>query len=339
MAQLTRAYPGCLDDLKRLQQVEKVNQELRNRIVSLETIKTDDDECAFWTGMPNFEMFMAVFNWLQYKAKLVTYWRGHKQTKEKVTAAERKLSLDEEFLLVMVRLKVGLMVFDLAKRFGVSTGTVSSICTTWVNLMYVELREWFELPDPHVLKDQKSEAFKNFPTTHMVIDCTEIFCETPEDLKEKKHMYSDYKHHQTFKFLIGMSTHPAIVYVSRMYGGRASDMLITSEASDFIEASRLAGGKVMADRGFTGTYKMTPLGVDFVTPVFKGIDRCQLTAKEVEQSAECSNARIHVERIIQRIKTFHILDGEVRMTMKNMAEQIFCVCAYLTNFQSPILKK
>jgi hypothetical protein len=34
-----------------------------------------------------------------------------------------------------------------------------------------------------------------------------------------------------------------------------------------------------------------------------------------------------VERIIQQIKTFHILDGEIRMTMKNVADQIFFVCA------------
>ena len=56
-------------------------------------------------------------------------------------------------------------------------------------------------------------------------------------------------------------------------------------------------------------------------------------------SAECSSARIHVERIMQRIKVYHILDGDLRLSMRYSAEQIFTVCAYLTNFQNPILKK
>jgi hypothetical protein len=34
-----------------------------------------------------------------------------------------------------------------------------------------------------------------------------------------------------------------------------------------------------------------------------------------------------------------ILDGEVKLSMKDIAEQIFTVCAYLVNFQSPIVKK
>jgi hypothetical protein len=32
------------------------------------------------------------------------------------------------------------------------------------------------------------------------------------------------------------------------------------------------------------------------------------------------------ERAIQRIKTFHILDGEDKLSMKDIAEQIFTVC-------------
>jgi hypothetical protein len=44
---------------------------------------------------------------------------------------------------------------------------------------------------------------------------------------------------------------------------------------------------------------------------------------------------IHVERAIQRIKIFHILEGEVKLSMKDVAEQIFTVCAYLVNCQKP----
>ena len=52
-----------------------------------------------------------------------------------------------------------------------------------------------------------------------------------------------------------------------------------------------------------------------------------------------AEARIQVEGAIQQVKTFHILDNEVRLCMAHLAEQIFTVCSYLINFQSPILQQ
>ena len=72
---------------------------------------------------------------------------------------------------------------------------------------------------------------------------------------------------------------------------------------------------------------------------FKGTERTQLTSSKTIRSENISEVRIHVERAIQRIKTFHILYGEDKLCMKDIAEQIFTVCAYLVNFQSPIVKK
>ena len=155
----------------------------------------------------------------------------------------------DEFFLTMVRLKVGLMTKDSAQRFQVSKSTVSSVFTTWIYFMYFELKNLFRLPHPDILKAHKSESFHNFPEAHLIVVCTEIFTETPSDLLQRKHLYSDYKHHDTLKFLVGISAHPAVVFVSRMYGGRASDMLITFEAADLIRTSRelLVYGDIILD--------------------------------------------------------------------------------------------
>ena len=73
------------------------------------------------------------------------YWKGDigmpQIFSEKKRGPERKLPLIEEFFLTMVRLKVGLLVEDLAVRFSISVGSVSSIFNSWVNLMYVDLKE------------------------------------------------------------------------------------------------------------------------------------------------------------------------------------------------------
>jgi len=62
-----------------------------------------------------------------------------------------------------------------------------------------------------------------------------------------------------------------------------------------------------------------------------------MTATECSQSEDVAKARIHIERVIQRIRTFHILGTVVRLNMSDIIEELFTVCAYLTNFQSPII--
>jgi hypothetical protein len=65
-----------------------------------------------------------------------------------------------------------------------------------------------------------------------------------------------------------------------------------------------------------------------------------LTHRKYSYTRELPDAIISCNcHAIQRIKTFHILDGEVKLSMKDIAEQIFIVCAYLVNLQSPIVKR
>ena len=49
--------------------------------------------------------------------------------------------------------------------------------------------------------------------------------------------------------------------------------------------------------------------------------------------------RIHVERLIGRIKYYHILDGNLPPSLHYLAEDTILTCAYLTLFQSPIIAK
>ena len=68
------------------------------------------------------------------------------------------------------------------------------------------------------------EGFEKYPQTQIVIiNCTEWFTQRPSSLKAQKQIYSNYKHHPTFKFLMGLSPNGAIIFVSRAWGGRASD--------------------------------------------------------------------------------------------------------------------
>jgi len=99
-----------------------------------------------------------------------------------------------------------------------------------------------------------------------------------------------------------------------------------------------SGSEVMADHGFTVTQELKRLGVKTIIPDFKGRGRPQLTASKCSRSEDIAKARIHIERIIQRIRTFHMLASVVRLNMCDVVEKLFTVCAYLTNFQTPIIR-
>ena len=191
---------------------------------------------------------MCIFDHLLPKAKKMQYWRGTKQTDQETLSRydaaisanfthayarpgpSRKLRLEQELLLVMMRLRVGLMVHDLAFRFQISTSTVSSIFSTWIRLMRLELAHLIIWPSKQVTRAHLPKCFqKHYPKVRCIIDCTEVFIETPSSLEIQALCWSDYKHHTTIKFLVCITPTGMISHVSLCYGGRASDKFIVEK--------------------------------------------------------------------------------------------------------------
>ena len=65
--------------------------------------------------------------------------------------------------------------------------------------------------------------------------------------------------------------------------------------------------------------------------------RDQLTGEDVILSQQVASERIHVERMIPRLKCFTILDTIVPDNMFGSINEIVTVCAMLCNLQDPII--
>ena len=80
--------------------------------------------------------------------------------------------------------------------------------------------------------------------------------------------YSSYKNHNTYKALVGISPGGAITFVSKLYLGSISDLMLTKK-SGLLELLE-KGDSVMADRGFNiqDIDDLTPLGVKLNIPPF-----------------------------------------------------------------------
>lgn len=121
--------------------------------------------------------------------------------------------------------------------------------------------------------------------------------------------------------------------MSDLWGGRVSDKQITRESG--VLGLLQVGDNVMVDRGFD-IYAIVPASITVNMPPFLA-GRDQMTAAETEETMSIASVRIHVERAIGRIKTYHILDGTFPNTLSPYATQIATVCGFLTNFLPPLL--
>ena len=118
------------------------------------------------------------------------YWKGLSNTsgdlsspKEPENVNLRFLTLEQEFLLTMMRSRLGLLAGDLANRFKVSNSLVSSVFTTWVRLMSLELRWLINYPNCNIIRrNLPSMLRKYYPNCCVIIDCLQLFIETPSSL-------------------------------------------------------------------------------------------------------------------------------------------------------------
>lgn len=117
-----------------------------------------------------------------------------------------KISLLEQFILVLMKLRLNLRQRDLAYRFGISKESVGRYIEKFVNVMFVRLPDSLLLwPDREALIKTMPLSFKEeFPNCISIIDCFEVKSEIPGDLKDKASCYSRYKSSHTTKFLIGV---------------------------------------------------------------------------------------------------------------------------------------
>ena len=82
----------------------------------------------------------------------------------------------------------------------------------------------------------------------VIIDCFEIFIERLSSLIARAMTWSNYKHHNTLKFLIGITPQGVISFICKAWGGRVSDKHVTENSG--ILRKLLPGDIVLADRGF-----------------------------------------------------------------------------------------
>lgn len=194
-----------------------------------------------------------------------------------------KLSTADQLLMCLMRLRLGLLYGHLARIFEVSVSTVGNIVKTMMVLLKKVMKlvvVWLSRPQ---IQNSLPQSFieNGFGKTTCIVDCTEVFLQRPTKLMARAQTYSAYKGHNTIKFLTVIAPNGLLMFVSKAYGGRASDKFITADSG--VQDYFFPGDEIMADRGFSLDRDLEVLGVKLNVPAFtKGISH--KTARQMLKS-------------------------------------------------------
>lgn len=286
---------------------------------------TDDAGIHFFTGLENYLKFKFVLNTLGPAAYCLNY----------IYHNVGNISVENQFFLVLMKLRRATTNFELSRIFSISESTVSNIFLTWINFMNVQWKELDLWPPQELVRYFAPSGFKQtFPSTRVIIDGTEVPVKRPKNPKSQQATFSVCKNKNTVKVIVGATPGGLVSYVSPAYAGSTSDRQIIERSSLMKDCD--SKDSIMADKGFNVQDLFAPYDVAINIPTFfKNMNR--MSGRMVMKDRKISSKRVHIERIIGLAKTFKILTQPMSATVTKMASEVIFIVFMLCNFRKNIV--
>ncbi|XP_049524116.1 uncharacterized protein LOC119453449 [Dermacentor silvarum] len=129
-----------------LSEVGEVRNKLNKQMLTEDCLRENEDMLQFYTGLSNFSLLMALLEVL----------------KEGMARTNRNsLTLFQEMLIFLIRLRLNVPLQDLAYRFNVSQSTASTVVNTWIDVAFVRLSRAVKWPESEELQRTMPMAFRH----------------------------------------------------------------------------------------------------------------------------------------------------------------------------------
>lgn len=151
----------------------------------------NEDDCTFDTGVSK-----TVFDHLA------------KAASAEATKTFLSLPTEDQLLLTLMRLRLGLLYGYLARMFQVSVTCAHNIFKHMLSVLTSIMKKIVIWLPRAVIRNSTPDSFiKNgFEGTTCIIDCSEIVLQRPKKLRPRPQTYSSYKARNTVKFFYGYCT-------------------------------------------------------------------------------------------------------------------------------------
>ncbi|KAJ8673695.1 hypothetical protein QAD02_004957 [Eretmocerus hayati] len=257
----------------------------------------------------------------------------------KIIAEKTNLSL-KNIYLTLKKIRQNHTNATLAYDFGYSERHIGRIFTSTVKVLVQALRKLVVWPVKEIIQKNLPISFRNkFRKVQSIIDCFEIQIEKPSNSIHQAASWSDYKQCNSAKYGISCTASCLINFISEGYGGRTSDTHLI-ENSCYLDKLP-AHCEILADRGFKRLSTLVQLHrCKLVSPAsVKGDEKS--SEEDVRLSRQISSCRIHIERVIERIREFRFLD--IHSTVDNhylpILDDIVVIVCGIMNIQGRVLKQ
>ena len=319
---LQQYHEELINRNKEIYDLRKVKHTGRKAGFSFSDVQNSEKKLNFFTGLKHI-----VFTWILSKV----IEGGTKLYHSRLTACDH-------LLIVLMKLRLGLYSEDISYRFNVDSPTISKNFCGWIKPMAVALKNAIVWPEGPIIRQNLPSCFKKqkYRDCVCIIDCSEIFIERPSNLTARAQTWSTYKHNNTAKYLIGISPSGSIMFLSSGWGGRVWDKQITIDSGFLDYVSN--GDCILADRGFNIKEEVAAVGGTLRIPHFtKG--KKQLPGEEVDHDRKLSNVRIHVERVIGRMKTFCYIQQTVPLLQVPILDECMIVISSIVNLNQSVVNE
>lgn len=291
-----------------LLKIDVLKEKLNHFQLTEEAFRNDDNKIKLHTGLPSYVVFMSILSLISPDLKSLC-----------------TLTKFQQLLLPLMKLHLDLPMIYLAHTFKVSTPTISRCFNDAIHVLHSRLvpKAIFWPEREFVAKHLPSCYIQTYPKCISIIDCFEIFIETPKNFLAKASTYSSYKSHNTCKYLLSITPQGFINFISDGWGGRVSDRHITENSYDYLK-NLLPGDVVLADRGFTVEDVIALHGAKLEIPAFTR-GKSQLSDSEVRKTRALASVRIHVERVIGHLRRkFPLLSSTIPITLLQSDDSDSC---------------
>ncbi|XP_037607845.1 uncharacterized protein LOC119477784 [Sebastes umbrosus] len=227
------------------------------------------------------------------------------------------MSVQDQVLMTLMKLKTNRAIGDLSKQFGISQSMATRIISYWIDKLEEVLQPLIPWLPNETIQATMPEAFKkNFPNTTCVIHCCKSYVQNPQNLDSRGESSSHYN--VTVKYIVAVAPCGLIMFISTAYGGRCTDKLVTMDSG-------------VLDKLKHGDEIMAPSGSSIKDLLFfeRGI-RLIMPSNTAEERMTSTR---DVERAIRRLKAYQILSQVVSNALAPKINKILRICSALANLR------